>query len=99
MEGHATISTDILARYAGDAARETAGVHALVPSQLLRHRGVRVEHTDDGVRVEVHVAVEWGVPIPDVGAAVERHVREYLSRMADVDEVEVDVIVDDIAVP
>ena len=43
MEGHATISPDILARYAGDAARETAGVHGLVPSQLLRHRGVRVE--------------------------------------------------------
>jgi uncharacterized alkaline shock family protein YloU len=99
MEGHATISPDILARYAGDAARETAGVHGLVPSQLLRHRGVRVEHADDGVRVEVHVAVEWGVPIAAVGAEIERRVREYLSRMADLEEVEVDVVVDDVAVP
>jgi uncharacterized alkaline shock family protein YloU len=99
MEGHATISSDILARYAGDAARETSGVHGLVPSQLPWHRGVRVEHSDDGVRLEVHVAVEWGVPIPEVGAEVERRVREYLSRMTDVDHVEVDVVVDDVALP
>ena len=98
MEGHATISTDILARYAGDAARETPGVHGLVPSQLLRHRGVRVEQSDAGVRVELHVAVEWGVAIPTVGAEVERRVREYLARMADLDEVDVDVVVDDVAV-
>ena len=98
MEGHATISTDILARYAGDAARETAGVHGLVPSQLPRHRGVRIEQTDDGVRVELHVSVEWGAPIPAVGAEVERRVREYLSRMTDVVHVDVDVVVDDVAV-
>jgi uncharacterized alkaline shock family protein YloU len=47
----------------------------------------------------VHVAVEWGAPIPAVGAEIERRVREYLSRMADLEELEVDVVVDDVAVP
>jgi uncharacterized alkaline shock family protein YloU len=96
VSGHATISTDILARYAADSARETPGVHALVPSQLPRHRGVRVEETEDGLRVELHVAVEWGASIPAVGTAIERRVREYLSRMADVASVDVHVIVEEI---
>jgi uncharacterized alkaline shock family protein YloU len=99
VTGHASISTDILARYAGDAARDTPGVHALVPSQLPRHRGARVEESEDGLRVELHIAVEWGASIPSVGAEAERRVREYLSSMADVASVDVYVIVEEITPP
>jgi hypothetical protein len=42
MEGHASISPDVLARYAGDAALEVEGVRALVESHLPRHRAVRI---------------------------------------------------------
>ena len=94
MEGHSVISPDILARYAADAAREVAGIDGLVPSQLHRHRGVRV--LDD--RVELHVRVAWGASIPDVGHALRERVGEYLSSMANAD-VAVDVIVDEVAVP
>ena len=38
----ATISTDILASYAADAAREVEGVRGLVESALHRHKGVRI---------------------------------------------------------
>jgi len=90
---HAVISADILARYAEDAAREVAGLHALVPSQLHRHRGVRI--LDDGARVELHVAVEWGTHIPTLGGEVQQRVREYLRSMAST-EVAVDVVVDQV---
>jgi uncharacterized alkaline shock family protein YloU len=95
--GRASISPDILARYACDAAREVEGVHALVESHLHRHRGARVTEHDGGVRVELHLAVEWGSSVPDVGRAVQRRVREYLARMADVDPAVVDIVVEEVS--
>ena len=69
-----------------------------------RARGERAPGTracgsreDDGrVRVELHLAVEWGASIPEVGAEVQRRVAAYLGRMAEVEPEAVDVIVDEI---
>ena len=93
----ASISSDILARYAADAAREVEGVHDLVESPLPRHRGVRVVEEDGEVRVELHLEVEWGASIPALGRAVQARVAEYLGRMAQVTPAAVDVVVDAIA--
>jgi uncharacterized alkaline shock family protein YloU len=87
-EGQASISTEILARYAGDAAREVEGVRGLAG-----RRGARVH--EDG-RVELHLAVTWGASIPAVGRRVQERVRDYLRHMADLEPVVVDVIVDEI---
>jgi uncharacterized alkaline shock family protein YloU len=91
----ATISSDILASYAADAAREVEGVRDLVESTL-RHKGVRVLEEDGRVRVELHVALDWGASIPDVGREVQRRVASYLGRMAKVEPEAVDVVVDEI---
>jgi uncharacterized alkaline shock family protein YloU len=96
VEDRATISTDVLARYAGDAAREVAGVRGLVEKPIPRHRGVRVTSGDDGVEIEIHVSVAWGASIPRVGRDVQARVAEYLASMADVHPAAVDVIVDEI---
>ena len=95
----ATISTDILASYAADAAREVEGVRGLVESALHRHKGVRIVDEDGRVRVELHVAVEWGASIPEVGREVQERVAAYLGQMANVDPEAVDVIVDQIGPP
>jgi uncharacterized alkaline shock family protein YloU len=92
----ATISSDVLATYAADAAREVAGVRGLVESTLPRHRGVRIFEEDGRVRVELHLAVDWGASIPDVGLEVQRRVGAYLAQMASVDAAMVDVVVDEI---
>ena len=92
----ATISSDILASYAADAAREVDGVRGLVESALHRRKGVRIVDEDGRVRVELHLAVEWGVSIPEVGREVQQRVAGYLERMAKVDPEAVDVIVDEI---
>jgi len=92
----ATISSDILASYAADAAREVDGVRGLVESALHRRKGVRIVDEDGRVRVELHLAVEWGVSIPEVGREVQQRVAAYLERMAKVDPEAVDVIVDEI---
>jgi uncharacterized alkaline shock family protein YloU len=96
VDGRASISSDILARYAADAAREVAGVRGLIESHLHRHRGVRVLEEDGEVRVEVHLEAEWGSSLPDVGRDVQHRVRDYLERMADVEPEAVDVVVDDV---
>ena len=99
MDGRASISSDILARYAADAAREVEGVRGLVESHLPRHRGVRVLGEDGAVRIEIHLEAEWGASLPEVGREIQRRVRAYLGRMADVDPEAVDVVVDEVAAP
>src|SRR5947207_15862346 len=81
MDGQASISSEVLARYAADAALEIDGVRGLVASQLHRHRGVRVSGEDGAVTIEVHLDVHWGAPLPAVGHHVQRHVLAYLQRV------------------
>jgi uncharacterized alkaline shock family protein YloU len=93
--GHASISGEILASYAADAAREVPGVSGLVGSALHRHDGVRVTREDERVGVELHLALSWGASAPEVGAEVQARVSDYLARMADVRPGTVDVVVDE----
>src|SRR5215475_10392029 len=94
MAGQASISTEILARYAADAAREVEGVRGLADSPLPRRHAVRVSGADGAVRIELHLVTEWGASIPTVGKRVQAHVREYLRSMADVEPAAVEVVVD-----
>jgi uncharacterized alkaline shock family protein YloU len=96
VEGQATISSEILASYAADAVREAPGVRALVEGRVPGRRGVRILDEERQLRIEIHLAVEWGASIPEVGRDVQRRVREYLLRMADVDPILVDVVVDEL---
>jgi len=88
-EGQASISADILARYAADAAREAVGVRGLVG-----RRGAKIFDSDGDVSVEVHLELEWGASIPEVGRDVQSRVGEYLARMAGVRPRVVEVVVD-----
>ena len=96
MEGQASISADILARYAADAAQEVVGVRAVSESPVPGRRGVRVAGEEGAVRVELHLVVDWGAAIPAVGRDVQARVRDYLLQMADVEPVVVDVVIDEI---
>jgi len=91
MEGQASISSDILGRYAADAAREVAGVRGLAG-----RRPARISEAGGRITVEVHVGVVWGASIPAVGRAVQERVRSYLERMTDLELASVNVVVDDI---
>jgi uncharacterized alkaline shock family protein YloU len=94
MAGQASISTEILARYAADAAREVEGVRGFADSPLPRRHAVRVTGANGAVRVELHLVLEWGASIPQVGRLVQERVREYLRSMADVEPEAVHVVVD-----
>ena len=85
----AVVSPDVVARYAADAAREVDGVAGIVEGV---RKGIRVE---DG-EIELHLAVEWGVSIPEVGSAVQDRVADYLERMADTRPAAVNVVVEEV---
>ena len=99
VQAHASISTDIVARYAADAAREVAGVSALVESRLPPHRGVRVSEEEGALSIEVHLRVEWDESLPDVGRAVQERIKSYLLRMANLEPAAVDGVVAEVAPP
>jgi len=84
------ISPDVLARYAGDAAREVDGVTGVVEGV---RKGVRVE---DGGEVELHLSVRFGVSIPALGAAVQQRVADYLERMTDTRPASVNVVFEEV---
>ena len=44
--------------------------------------------------VELHLEVDWGVDVPDVGRAVQARVHQYLERMAGATPAAVNVVVD-----
>jgi len=85
----ALVSADVVARYAADAAREVDGVTGVVEGV---RKGIRI----DGDEIEVHLAVRWGVSIPQVGASVQRGVADYLERMTDVRPAAVHVVVEEV---
>jgi uncharacterized alkaline shock family protein YloU len=98
MQGNASVATDVLASYAADAALEVEGVASLVEGRLPRQSGVRVSD-DEGVALELHLALEWGAPAKRVGSEVQRRVADYLERMVGARPRSVDVVVDEIAAP
>jgi uncharacterized alkaline shock family protein YloU len=97
VEGHASISSEVLSRYAADAALAVDGVRGLVDRALPYRRGIKLDEAEGRVTLELRLAVEWGAAIPAVGRDVQQRVREYLKRMADVEAERVDVVVDEVA--
>ena len=99
MEGHSVISTDVVARYAADAALEIDGVRRLVEGSRPRHNGVRITESGGVLALELHLGLEWGASAPSVGIAVQQRVSEYLGRMNDLETAPIDVVVDDFGSP
>ena len=88
----AVVSPDVVARYAADAAREVDGVAGIVEGV---RKGIRVE--DD--EIELHLALRWGVSIPEIGSAVQERVADYLERMVDSRPAAVNVVVEEVDGP
>ena len=87
MEGHSLISPDVVARYARDAALEVPGVLRVV-------EGAKKACASSRSRSSSISRSRWGVSIPELGAAVQQHVRDYLARMTAVQPAVVNVFVE-----
>ena len=87
------ISTDVLARYASDAAQEVEGVSSLT------REAAEVTGTAERGDVVVHLELEWGAGAEDVARLVQERVAQYLERMANFEVGSVDVVVERVGAP
>ena len=87
------ISPAVLARYAGDAALEVAGVSGLTRD------AAEVSSSAEKADVVVHLELEWGASADAVARQVQERVAEYLGRMANLDVASVDVVVERVGTP
>jgi uncharacterized alkaline shock family protein YloU len=99
MHRRPLIASDVLARYAGDAAREVGGVAGLADGRLQRGKAVLVSGDEDTLAIELSLELEWGRSSTEVGKEVQRSVYEYLERMASVSPASVQVVVGAVSPP
>ncbi|GLW71054.1 hypothetical protein Kpho02_33530 [Kitasatospora phosalacinea] len=113
--GRTTVADTVVAKIAGEAAREVPGVHALgagssralgavrdrVPGRKGGDatRGVKVEVGERQAAVDLEVVVEYGVPVLLVASEVRTGVIEAVERLAGREVVEVNVAVKDVHLP
>ena len=83
----------MLARYAGDAALEVAGVSGLTRD------AAEVSSSAEKADVVVHLELEWGASADAVARQVQERVADYLGRMANLDVASVDVVVERVGAP
>ena len=112
--GKTVIAEGVVAKIAGIAAREVAGVHDLVPLGAtatlagLAGRLARADQRSTGVNVEVgqreaavdlNITVEYGVSIPQVGEAVRQNIMERIREMTGLIVKEVNINAGDLYFP
>ena len=93
------IAFDVLASYAGDAAREVDGVAGLAEGPLHRGTAVEVSGDEDTLAVGLSLELAWGRSAAEVAAEVQKRVSEYLARMASMTPASVDVVFDSVSAP
>jgi uncharacterized alkaline shock family protein YloU len=102
--GKVEIAPEVIEVIAGIAASEVEGVAGMrgnfasgVVERLgkkIHGKGVRVELTDDGIKVDVYCVMKFGVSIPTVAGKVQDNIRQALLNMTalEVDEVNIHVV-------
>jgi uncharacterized alkaline shock family protein YloU len=96
------IRPEVLEEIAGMAATSVDGVASLTGGPGARggrgrrahSRGVHVDVAEGDLSVRLHIEVRYGMPIPDVGADVQRSVADALRRMTGTQVDHVEVFVD-----
>lgn len=112
--GATIIATNVVAKIAGIAAREVAGVHALVGSgagdalsglaqrvtgENASERGVSVEVGQREAAVDLKIITVYGASIPDVAQAVRKNIIDRMQEMTGLIVTEVNIDVVDLYFP
>jgi uncharacterized alkaline shock family protein YloU len=114
-QGKTTISSSVVQKIAGMAAREISGVYSLGGGiskafGALRERipgsnpavstsGVEVEVGEKQAAVDLDIVVEYGAGIVDLAKAIRRNVITAVERMTGLEVTEVNIAVNDIHLP
>jgi len=113
-QGRTSIADVVVAKIAGIATREIAGVHTLgggtaravgalrdrIPGGRTNHsQGVSVEVGERQAAVDITLVAEYGVSLTDLSEGIRRNVIASLERMTGLDVTEVNIDVQDVHLP
>jgi uncharacterized alkaline shock family protein YloU len=97
--GRITIASDAIAHIVGETARECYGVVAMAGRKWLPERptrGIEVGRAGDGVTIELHVVVEYGLNLAEVASTIRNRVGYEVERLTGLSVRAVEVHIDDV---
>ena len=101
--GKITIANEAVAQIVARTAAESYGVVGMAPraaiGKLLPERptrGIGVKGTPEGLRIDLHVVVEYGLNLAEVGATVRSRVEYEVARLTGLTIAAVDVHIEDV---
>lgn len=97
--GRITISTDAIVRIVGETVRECYGVVAMAGRKWLPDRptrGIEIGGDGDGVTIDLHVVVEYGLNLAEVASTVRNRVGYEVNRLTGLPVRTVEVHIDDV---
>lgn len=102
--GNIKISQEVIVRISAISAREVEGVAGLgtasgwgeIIGKKASAKGIKVEMTEDGTVIDVHVSVKFGVKINEVALKLQQAVKNAVESYAGIDNITVNVYVDGI---
>ena len=100
--GSITIARDVVAEIVAETAARCYGVVAIGPKskvgRLLRRDGITVGGDAAGMRIGLHVVVEYGLNLAEVAATVRSQVGYEVERLTGMPVESVEVVVEDVRV-
>lgn len=102
--GDIKIAEDVIVRISAISAREVEGVAGLGSGsswgdfigKKAAAKGIKVQTTEDGTLIEVHVTVKFGVKITDVARRLQETVKNAVEAYAGIDNTTINVYIDGI---
>jgi uncharacterized alkaline shock family protein YloU len=97
--GRVTISSDVVARIVGETARECYGIVAMAGRKWLPDRptrGIEIGRDGDGVTIDLHDVVEYGLNLAEVASTVRNRVGYEVGRLTGLTVKAVEVHIDDV---
>lgn len=95
------IADDVIATIAGKAVMEVNGVYSMaggfaggiseVFGKKNYTKGIKVDNTEKGLKIDVNIIVEYGARIPDVAYEIQNRVKKVVENMTGLNVEEVNV--------
>jgi len=95
------IADDVIATIAGKSALEVKGVYSMaggfaggiseVFGKKSYTKGIKVDNTEKGLKIDVNIIVEYGTRIPDVAYEIQNKVKNSIENMTGLKVEEVNV--------
>lgn len=95
------IADDVIATIAGKAAMEVKGVYSMsggfaggiseVFGKKNYTKGIKVDNSEKGLKIDVNIIVEYGARIPDVAYEIQNRVKKSIENMTGLTVEEVNV--------